>query len=122
MRARSAILPVALALTLLALGLGAGVAIAAPRLLAQDVSDDANEADVGKEDVSGGDAGEGEGQSDADAETGAGEGETGEAATEEGPPWTYQMARIAIALLVLVAGALGLLYYRLIVQRSRGAA
>jgi hypothetical protein len=52
-------------------------------------------------------------------ETGAGEGET-EGAAEPGPPWTYQMARIGIVMLVLLALAMGLTYRRLIVARKRG--
>jgi hypothetical protein len=42
--------------------------------------------------------------------------------TETGPPWTYQMARITLVLLVLLAVAIGLLYYRLVVRRRRGGA
>jgi cobalamin biosynthesis Mg chelatase CobN len=53
-----------------------------------------------------------------EAESGAGE----EATTETGPPWTYQMARIALVLLALLGLAVGLLYWRLIVSRQRGAA
>jgi hypothetical protein len=37
-----------------------------------------------------------------------------------GPPWTYQMARISIVLLILIIGAVALLYYRLVVARQRG--
>ena len=67
------------------------------------------------------DPGQGEGQDDPDAETGAGEGETEEGTSAEaGPPWTYQMAWITIALLVLLALGLGYLYFRLIVTRRRG--
>ncbi len=62
---------------------------------------------------------EGEGQDEPEAETGAGEGET-EEAEEGGPPWTYQMARISIALTVLLALGMGYLYYRLVVVRRRG--
>jgi hypothetical protein len=53
------------------------------------------------------------------AETGAGEGESEEAG-DTGPPWTYQMARIGIAMLVLLVIGLALLYRRLIVVRRRG--
>jgi hypothetical protein len=41
-------------------------------------------------------------------------------AEEEGPPWTYQMARIGIVLMLLVGGLIGLMYYRMIVQRQKG--
>ena len=72
----------------------------------------------------GGNTGEGEGQSDADAETGAGSGEQAdgeESAEEEGPPWTYQMARIGIVLMLIVGLLMGLLYYRMIASRQRAA-
>ncbi|MGH2757388.1 MAG: hypothetical protein ACRDI3_06330 [Actinomycetota bacterium] len=65
---------------------------------------------------------EGEGQDEPEAETGAGEGSSEEAATETGPPWTYQMARILLVLLVFLGLGIGLLYWRLIVSRQRGAA
>ncbi len=68
------------------------------------------------------DPGQGEGQDDPDAETGAGQGETEEGTSAEtaGPPWTYQMARISLALLVLLALGLGYLYFRLVAARRRG--
>lgn len=87
--------------------------VTAPVAWAQDTESEGGEAS---------NEGEGEGQSDADAETGAGEGEQEEAATEEGPPWTYQMARIGLVLLALVGLLMGLLYYRMIASRQRGAA
>ena len=91
--------------------------------LAQEV--DTEEGAVDQEDESqGSESGnetEGEGQSDADAETGAGEGEQEAAVEEEGPPWTYQMARIGIGLMVIVGILMGLLYYRMIASRQRAA-
>jgi hypothetical protein len=52
---------------------------------------------------------------------GAGGGKAQPAATPTpGPPWTYQMARISIVLLVLIIAAVGLLYYRLVIARQRG--
>lgn len=67
---------------------------------------------------------EGEGgQGEPEAETGAGEGETeGAAEEEEGPPWTYQMARITLVLLILLFLAMGLLYWRLLASRQRAGA
>ena len=76
-------------------------------------------AQVGEEEEvsqEGGDE-EGGGQSDAEAETDPGAGE--EAPEEEGPPWTYQMARMALGLIVLSAIGLGWLYYRMIAARQR---
>jgi hypothetical protein len=52
---------------------------------------------------------------------GAGGGKAQPAATPTpGPPWTYQMARISVVLLVLIIAAVGLLYYRLVIARQRG--
>jgi hypothetical protein len=48
------------------------------------------------------------------------EGDEGGGATETGPPWTYQMARVTVVLVVLLGLGLGLLYYRLVVRRRRG--
>ncbi|MBA2725650.1 MAG: hypothetical protein H0U53_06650 [Actinobacteria bacterium] len=63
---------------------------------------------------------EGEGQSGADAETGVSEDEQTEPAeVEAGPVWTYQMSKIVIALLVLMALGIGAAYYKLVVQRQR---
>jgi len=89
--------------------LGAVVASAdpgGPTLLAQENVDETGN-------------GGGEGQSDADTETGAGEEENAPAVEEEGPVWTYQMAKIVIALLLLMSIGVGLAYYKLVVQRQR---
>lgn len=64
---------------------------------------------------------EGEGQGDADAETGASADEQEAAVEEEGPPWTYQMARIGIVLMLIVGLLMGGLYYRMIASRQRAA-
>lgn len=61
-----------------------------------------------------------EGQDQPEAETGAEEGQTEEAAEEEGPPWTYQMARLSLVLLALLALGIGAAYYRFVVMRQRG--
>lgn len=88
-------------------------------------ADTEEEGAVSDEDESqGGESGnesEGEGQSDADAETGAGAGEQEAAVEEEGPPWTYQMARIGIVLMLIVGLLMGALYYRMIASRQRSA-
>ena len=121
MRGRLAAVLVALLVPIAVLQF-ATAAVAAQIPLAQD------DGVVGEEDEAEnpGGAGEGEegseGQGDPDAESGAGEGETEEATEEEGPPWTYQMARIGVVLLVAMALGLWLLYHRLIGQRAKGAA
>jgi hypothetical protein len=79
---------------------------------------------TGSEDESAGgesgstDGGDEEGQSDPAAETGAGD-EAEEGSTPSGPPWTYQMARIALVLLVLIGVGIALAYRKLVVQRQR---
>jgi hypothetical protein len=61
------------------------------------------------------------GQDEPEAETGSGADQTEEAVTETGPPWTYQMARMALAALVLLGLAIAGAYYRFVVMRQRGA-
>ena len=62
---------------------------------------------------------EGQDTEDTPEETGADEGETGAAAEETGPPWTYQMARLSILLMVVLALGIGFWYWRLIARRQR---
>jgi len=80
----------------------------------------AQEEGTENENAEGGEEAGSEGQSGADAETGAGEGETEEATEEEGPPWTYQMARISIVMILGLIAGVGLLYYKLIASRQKG--
>ena len=63
-------------------------------LLAQETGEDPGDASVGEEESGGG----------------------GE---ETGPPWTYQMARIALVLTVLLGIGIALMYRRLIGTRQR---
>ena len=72
------------------------------------------EGDEGEDQESGG-------QDEPEAETGAGEDATEETTTETGPPWTYQMARMALAALLLLGLAIAGAYYRFVVTRQRGA-
>ncbi len=69
-----------------------------------------------------GETGGGEGQSDPETETETGGEGSEPAETETGPPWTYQMARIGLVLLVFLALSIGLAYYRFVASRQRGAA
>lgn len=103
-----------------------GAATAAPSL-AQPAGDTEEESESGTtsgedESEQAGDTEEGTGQDDPAAETGAGEGGSEEAATETGPPWTYQMARIALVLLLFLGLSVGLMYWRLVASRQRGTA
>lgn len=41
------------------------------------------------------------------------------ASEEAGPPWTYQMARISVILLIFTFAGVGLAYWRFVVQRKR---
>lgn len=77
--------------------------------------------DTGAQEQQGETDSEGEGGAgDPEAETGAG-GDEEAVAEEEGPPWTYQMARITLVLLLLLFLAMGLLYWRLLASRQRAA-
>ena len=69
--------------------------------------------------TTGGETEEGEGQEDPGAQTDPGAGEAAE--TETGPPWTYQMARIGLVLLVFLGLAIGLAWYRFVGSRQRVA-
>ncbi len=60
------------------------------------------------------------GQGSGQAETGAEQDQTREAVEETGPPWTYQMARMSLALLLFLALGIAWMYYRFIVTRRRG--
>jgi hypothetical protein len=79
---------------------------------AQEVGEE--EDIVGEEEEAEGQEGGG-GEAETEGEVGAGEG----AAEETGPPWTYQMARMGMALLVLLGLAIGLAYWRLVAKRQR---
>jgi hypothetical protein len=85
-------------------------------VLAQDTNSDAN---PGPEEESQGQ--EGSNKKGSSAETGADKGQTVPAADETGPPWTYQMARLGILLIVVMVLGCGLAYYRFVVRRQRGA-
>jgi hypothetical protein len=113
MRRRVALIVVAAVVGLVAVPAGP-VASAGPRthVFAQSSGTDSSGGESGNKGS--------KGQSDPNAETGASN--TTPAAEEEGPPWTYQMARIGIGLLVLMFLGLGLLYYRMVVSRQRGVA
>ena len=98
-----------------------GAYVSIPAIAQADEIHLAQEDGTENENAEGGEESDGEGQSDPEAETGAGEGETEEAVTEEeGPPWTYQMARISIVLILGLIAGMGLLYYRLIASRQKG--
>jgi hypothetical protein len=111
----------ALVMAMLVVGssvLSASAAFARPFVVAQE-QDGGSGTDQGAEDTS---SGQGqEGQSDPEAETGAGAGSQEGAEPEEGPPWTYQMAKISLVLLLLVFLGMGLSYWKLIGSRQRAA-
>lgn len=100
-----------------------GTLILAQQPASEDEAGDADPADQDDESAGGEtNSEEGDGQSDADAETGASEDEQAEpegGEVEAGPVWTYQMSKIVIALLFLMALGIGAAYYKLVVQRQR---
>jgi hypothetical protein len=119
MRRRLAVL-FALMLMLTASGaLSLTPALAAPHVMAQE-SGGGDPTDAGDNAESSNKDG-GKGQSDPAAESGAG-GDTEEAEAPAGPPWTYQMARIALLLLVLIGVGILLAYMKLVRGRQRAGA
>ena len=66
--------------------------------------------------------GQDQGGQDPETETGADEGETEGVAEETGPPWTYQMAWMGLALMAVLALGIALAYYRFVMKRQRGEA
>jgi hypothetical protein len=69
----------------------------------------------------GGEGGESEGttQQGGTEDEGGGSAEEGGGSAETGPPWTYQMARIALVLLALTLLGVAFAYWRFVAQRRR---
>ncbi len=104
---------------LICLILGAVSAIAlAPAAFAQAEGSGEESLDQGQQEDDEGT----EGQGDPEAESGVDAGQTENAPATTGPPWTYQMARIAIVLLLIIALGIGWWYYRFVLSRQRGTA
>ncbi len=61
----------------------------------------------------------GGGNSEGGTEEEGGGSEGGDAVEETGPPWTYQMARIALVLLALTILGVAFAYYRFVATRRR---
>ena len=114
MRARLAILPVLLAAVVAAFPMTPAIASSGDAL-------HLSQAEPGDETTEQGNQG-GQGE-DPEAEVGADEGSSEEGATETevaGPLWTYQMARMSFALLLVLLLGAGFWYYRFVVTRQRG--
>ena len=116
----------ALVLVLIASSFWTPVAHARGVVLAQaeeeegaDQSEAGTDTEGGGESTSEDDLGEG-GEGEPGAETGAGEEEQASTEEEEGPQWTYQMARITLVMLMLLLLAVGALYYRMVARKQRG--
>lgn len=107
MRTRLAIL-IALVAMLGSLALTAPVAHAKPSVTFAQT--DGGDSESGGTDTESGQAQQG------DAEGG---GDSGGAAEETGPPWTYQMARISLALMFLTLLGVGFAYYRFVATRRK---
>lgn len=112
MRSRWAILAAALLLTFICAA--PALALAPRHVLAQSGTED---SETQGEDTQGG-----SGQKDADATTGSEADASTPAVPETGPPWTYQMAWITLALSVLLALAIFRWYWKLVGSRQKGAA
>lgn len=123
MRARLAIILASLlAVASASLFLVAPASATTDLLLAQEVGEDQGDANVDEGDTGGTEGTEGTGQSDEEAESGVDEGESGGAVEETGPPWTYQMARMALGIVFLVFLMVGFTYYQFVWRRQKGAA
>lgn len=110
MRARLAII-VGLAAVLGVYLQVAPLAHAGGTVLAQEVGEDQGDANVDEGTVT-----------DPSRKSGANEEEaTTPAEPEAGPPWTYQMARMAMGLLVVVFLVVGFTYYQFVYRRQKGA-
>ncbi len=119
MRPRLALL-LALVLVLSLSAFGATAAADERVVLAQTDTTDEDEPAVGEEEeVEGEESQTGEEGTDPATETGAGEEATEPAEPEVGPIWTYQMAKISIALFVLMLLAMGGAYYRFVHKRQQ---
>lgn len=104
MRARLAILIALMAMVSSVMALGSPAWSSTGPTLAQETdSDDEQEG----------------GDSEGGTEDEEGEGSEGEAVEETGPPWTYQMARIALVLLALTVLGVAFAYYRFVATRRR---
>ncbi|MGH2752633.1 MAG: hypothetical protein ACRDK3_17445 [Actinomycetota bacterium] len=121
MRARLAIL-IALVATISSVAAFASPAPASELTLAQETDGGDEDSETGGPETEGGsEDSETEGttqQGGTEDEEGESP-EEGEAAAETGPPWTYQMARIALVLLVLTLAGVAFAYYRFVATRRR---
>lgn len=116
MRPRLMILVVAGLVATCLVGPGAASALSREGPVLAQQSGEQGGAGQGEEAEQSAQDGGGEGQSGQEAETDPGSGEETE---EETTPWTYQMSKITLVLIVLALLALGLLYYRFVVVRQR---
>lgn len=105
MRARLAILIALMAMVSSVMALGSPAWSSTGPTLAQETDSD--------DDQEGGDSETG--TEDEEGESSEG----GDAAEEIGPPWTYQMARIALVLLALTVLGVAFAYYRFVATRRR---
>ena len=86
-----------------------------PVVFAQDSGSDSDQSESGTHG--------GKGQKDPEAQTDPGKGDkAAEGEEEEGPPWTYQMARLTIGLILLLAVGIALMYRRMIGVRQKSNA
>jgi hypothetical protein len=109
MRTRLAIL-IAFVAMLGSLALTAPLAHAKPGVAFAQETGGGGDSETGGTDTESGEGQQGEAE---------GGGESGGAAEETGPPWTYQMARISLVLLFLTLLAVGFAYYRFVAARRK---
>lgn len=120
---RALILALVAMLALLPLGVAPAIAATGSTVLAQppDPEEDDPGDPVGEEEapLPGEELGEeGPGARDPEAETDPGAGEEG-GAVEEGPVWTYQMARIGLVMVLLLLAGVAFTYWAFVARRQK---
>jgi hypothetical protein len=122
MRVRLVILIALMAMVTSAMTLGSPAWSSTGPTLAQETDTEGGDSESGGTDTEGGGQGE---DSEGTTQQGGTEDEEGEspeeggAGAETGPPWTYQMARIALVLLALTLLGVAFAYYRFVAVRRR---
>jgi hypothetical protein len=116
MRTRLAVLSALVLVVSVAIPLAVASAQAGPRTLAQSPGGGAGDKSAGGEKGKSG----GKGQSDS-AKPGAA-GDAAEPPAEAGPPWTYQMARLSLLMLVLLGLGIFVAYRKLVMGRQSAGA
>jgi hypothetical protein len=118
MRARLVTLIALMAMVTSALTLASPAWSSTGATLAQETDTEGGDSESGGTETEGGGQ-EGSTPQGGNEDEGGESPEEGGAAAETGPPWTYQMARIALVLLALTLLGVAFAYYRFVAVRRR---